>query len=166
MSGQEIIPPVIGDYLFTVNFNVDPVLHGIAGGPFGNRRIGYVTGGTFEGPRMKGEVLPGGGNWSMGGRLDDNTNSGTFDARVILKTDDGALIYMTYTGRTRVPDDVASKLADKANVDSLDSTLYSLRIAPLFETGDPRYYWLNGVLAVGRGQATGRGARHHVFAIG
>ena len=166
MSASDIIPPVIGDYLFTVNFDVDPVLHGIAGGPFGDRRIGYVTGGRFEGPRMQGVVLPGGGNWSMGGRLDETTLTGTFDARVILKTDDDALIYMTYSGRTRVPDAVRPQLADKANVDQLDSTLYSLRIAPLFETGDPRYYWLNGIVAVGRGQATGTGARHHVFAIG
>ena len=42
---------------------------------------------------------------------------------------------------------------------------YYIRIAPVFETADPRYAWLNGVLAVGCGHRTATGIRHSVFAI-
>jgi hypothetical protein len=33
--------------------------------PQGNRQIFYVRSGTFEGPRLKGELLPGGGDWFL-----------------------------------------------------------------------------------------------------
>ena len=165
MSDTAIIAPTIGDYLFTINFAVEPVIHAVSGSPFGERKIGYIHGGDFEGPRLRGSVLSGGGNWSTGGRLREDASTGSFDARAILKTDDGALIYMTYTGRTDIPDDVRPEMA-RDRVDALDSSRYYLRIAPVFETGDPKYFWLNGVLAIGRGQATSIGARHHIFAIG
>src|SRR3990172_12725545 len=33
--------------------------------PQGNRQIFYVQSGTFTGPRLKGDVLPGGGDWFL-----------------------------------------------------------------------------------------------------
>lgn len=67
--------------------------------PNGNRRIGLVTGGTFEGARMKGTVLPGGSDWIMV-RGDGST---TLDVRLVLQTDDGAAIGMTYRGMRHGP---------------------------------------------------------------
>ena len=53
--------------------------------PRGTRRIIYVKGGTFQGPRLKGEVLPGGGDWLL--VRPDGTSE--LDVRSTLRTDDG-----------------------------------------------------------------------------
>jgi hypothetical protein len=133
--------------------------------PFRSRRVGYVTGGRFEGPRLKGEILPGGGNWPEGGTAADGAALGTFDARSVWKTDDGALIYVTYTGRSRIPADVAAAFRDPAQP-HVEHDRYSIRIALVFETADPRYDWLNGLLAVGCGERQTGGIRHYIYAIG
>ncbi len=101
---------LIGDYLCTIDFHVGGIT-GLGASPWGERRVGYITGGGFAGPRLTGEVLPGGGNWSTAGRIEAG-NVGTFDARAILKTHDGALVYMTYTGRTLISDAVRAAFAD------------------------------------------------------
>src|ERR1700744_6098998 len=62
--------------------------------PSGNRRIGLVAGGTFEGPKLKGTVLPGGADWIIV-RPDGVT---TLDVRIVLQTDDGAAIGLQYRG--------------------------------------------------------------------
>jgi hypothetical protein len=55
---------------------------------YGNRRVIPITGGSFEGPKIKGVVLPGGEDWQLG-RPDGDTE---FHARYLLKTDDGVVI--------------------------------------------------------------------------
>jgi hypothetical protein len=132
--------------------------------PWRNRRVGYITGGRFEGPRLKGEILPGGGNWPEASVGPDGAAVGTFDARSVWKTDDGALIYVTYTGRSLVPADVGEAFRDPAQP-HVDPSRYKLHIAPLFETADPRYAWLNAVLAVGCGERVQGGVRHYIYAI-
>jgi hypothetical protein len=162
-------PPIdparlVGDYLCTVDFHVGGIC-ALGASPWGERRVGYITGGSFAGPRLNGTVLPGGGNWSGAGRIDAG-NVGTFDARAILRTEDGALIYMTYSGRTLISDAVRSAFTDPdPAVRDVDPDDYYLRIAPVFETAAPQYDWLNATLAVGRGQRTETGARHHLFAV-
>jgi len=156
---------LIGEFLCVADFFVEGGLIGLGASPWGERRVGYITGGLFEGPRLNGVVLPGGGNWSRTGRLGETQAVGTFDARAIWKTQDGALIYLSYTGRTLIPDDVRAEFADPQKAGLVDPSRYYLRIAPVFETADVRYAWLNGILAVGRGRRTDQGARHHIFAI-
>ncbi|MCR5881130.1 DUF3237 domain-containing protein [Phenylobacterium sp. J367] len=133
--------------------------------PFRNRRVGYVTGGRFEGPRLTGDILPGGGNWPESGTAVDGAALGTFDARSVWRTDDGAVIYVTYTGRSVVPADVGAAFRDPAKPE-VDPSRYSIRVAFVFETGDPRYDWLNGLLAVGCGERVEGGVRHYIHAIG
>ena len=97
--------------------------------PHGKLSIFPVTGGSFEGERLRGRVLAGGGDW-VAAKAD-----GTFDLdlRVTLETDDGALIHMTFTG-----------VRDDAN--------HYLRTLPRFETAAPKYAFLNCLLAVGIGE--------------
>ena len=67
--------------------------------PHGTRAIAPITGGTFEGPRLRGKVLPGGGDWTLlrsDGVLE-------LDLRITLETEDGALIYMTSFGLRHGP---------------------------------------------------------------
>ena len=54
----------------------------------GVRRVIPITGGTFEGPNIKGEVLPGGEDWQLV-RPDGDTE---LYARYLLKTHDGFVI--------------------------------------------------------------------------
>ena len=132
--------------------------------PWRNRRVGYITGGRFEGPRLSGDILPGGGNWPESGAGPDGAAVGTFDARCAWKTDDGAIIYVTYTGRSLIPADVGEAFRDPAQP-PVDPSRYKLHIAPVFETADPRYAWLNSTLAVGCGERETGGVRHWMYAI-
>ena len=166
MAGQDRAPAPTGlesKHLCTVEFDVGGGIIAIGASPFGEQRVGYVTGGRISGPRITGEVLPGGGNWPRSGRIGD-ASVGTFDARAVWKTDEGDLIYLTYTGRSLIPDDVRAAFADPAAPD-VDPALYYLRIAPVFETASPRYDWLNGLLAVGVGERTDFGVRHVIHEI-
>lgn len=156
---------VLGDYLCTVDFHVEGGIIALGDSPFGTRRVGYISGGRFAGPRLAGVVLPGGGNWSNVGRLASGEGVGTFDARAVWRTDDDALIYVSYAGRSVIPDDVRAEFADPARADAVDPARYYLRIAPVFETASPAYGWLNGILAVGVGERTALGARHRLYAI-
>lgn len=150
--------------LCVIDFEVDSVF-GIGASPFGDTRIGYITGGAFTGERLQGRVLPGGGNWSRGGRLAPDTSIGTFDARAVLQTHDGAMIYLTYTGRTRITDGVRTRFAAPDGGESVDPADYYLRIAAVFETAAPAYAWLNGVLVVSMGAKTKAGVRHRMFEV-
>ncbi len=113
--------------------------------PHGNRRIYYVTGGEFEGPKLKGEVLPGGGDWLLL-RPD---GAGELDVRATLRTDDGELIYTTYRGILR---------------GSPDSPGY-FRTAPMYETASEKYGWLNQIVAVGVGKLTATGVSYSVYEV-
>jgi len=73
----------------------------------GTRRVIPITGGTFSGPKIKGEVLPGGEDWQLV-REDGDTE---LNARYLMKTSDGfviqvinqVLIHMPTTGENRTP---------------------------------------------------------------
>jgi hypothetical protein len=110
--------------------------------PHGQLSIFPVTGGSFEGERLSGRVLAGGGDW-VAVRAD-----GTFelDLRVTLETDDGALIHMTFTG-----------VRDDAN--------HYFRTLPRFETAAPKYAFLNRLLAVGIGEIGPEGPLHVIEEI-
>jgi hypothetical protein len=112
--------------------------------PLGHRRIIGIAGGTFSGPRLSGEVLPGGADWQVirGDGVAD------LDARYTLRTDDGALVYVRNRGYRHGPEEVMRKLAAG---EAVDPALYYMRTTPWFETGDARYAWLNRIVCVGTG---------------
>ncbi len=126
--------------------------------PQGSRQIFYVRSGTFEGPRLKGEVLPGGGDWFL--LRPDNV--GELDVRATLKTHDGALIYATYRGIFSASQEAWAKLYQG---ESLDRDQYYFYIAPIFQTSAADYLWLNRILAVGICTAVPGGVSERVFAL-
>lgn len=152
------------EYLCTAEFEVGGGLFTVGASPFGEQRVGYISGGRFFGPRLNGKILAGGGNWSRAGKLRDGRHVGTFDARTMWQTDDGAMISIIYHGRSALGDDVRAEFADPASP-SVDPARYYLRIAPVFETSDPAYDWLNGVLAIGVGERTAFGVRHQIYEV-
>ncbi len=113
--------------------------------PRGIRRYYPAIGGSFEGPRLRGEVLPDGGDWLLT-RPDGVLEQ---DVRITLKTDDNAFIYVRYSGMRHGKPEVMAKLARGETVDPSE---YYFRISPLFETGAQRYAWLNTILAIGVGE--------------
>jgi Protein of unknown function (DUF3237) len=112
--------------------------------PQGRRRIIGITGGRFSGERLSGRVLPGGADWQVI-RADGVAD---LDARYTLETGDGALIYVRNRGYRHGPAEVLKKLSLG---EAVDPSLYYMRTTPSFETGDPRYSWLNRMVCVASG---------------
>ena len=112
--------------------------------PHGTRVTALIGSGHFEGPRLRGKVLPGGGDWTLL-RADGVLE---LDLRITLETDDGALIPFASFGLRHVPPDV---LAALARGERADPSTYYFRTTPRFETGHPKYAFLNRVLAVSSG---------------
>ncbi len=90
--------------------------------PYGARNRIPITGGTFEGSRIKGVVLPGGMDWQLS-RPDGFTS---VEADYMLQTDDGVLIH----------------IVNKGLIGQKDGRFWA-RTTPWFEAPDGRYAWLN-----------------------
>jgi len=109
--------------------------------PHGTRVTVPIASGVFEGERLRGKVLPGGGDWTLlrgDGVLE-------LDLRLTLETDDGALVQMTSFGLRHGPPEVIAALARGEYVESAS---YYFRTLPRFETGHSQYAFLNRLLAV------------------
>lgn len=133
--------------------------------PWRNRRVSYIAGGDFEGERMRGAVLPGGGDWSELGQGTDGAAVTLIDVRSVWRTHDGALVYVTYAGRLVIPQAALADFRDSAKVEGLAEDRYYFRIQPTFETADERYGWLNALVAVGLGRRTADGVRYRIFGL-
>jgi Protein of unknown function (DUF3237) len=107
--------------LFVMRLVVPKVIS-VGATPGAFRRLGVVSGGTFEGERLSGEVLNGGNDW-QDVRADGAT---TLDVRLVLKTNDGALIAMSYRGVRHGPADVLARI-DRG--EAADPQSYYFRIA-------------------------------------
>ena len=144
-------------HLFTLTLQVAG-MQVIGPGPAGNRRIGLVAGGTFEGARLRGTVLPSGTDW-IAVRPDGVT---TLDVRLVLQTDDGATIGMTYRGLRHGPAEVMEKVN---RGEPVDPSTYYFRTAVAFETAAPRHGWLNSAVFVGTGDRKPTGPVYDVFEV-
>jgi len=145
------------EFLFTATFRVAK-MHAVGQTPFGLRNIDMRGGGEFEGPRLKGEVLAGGMDQKIF-RADGAMNP---NVRLVLRTDDGALIYMHYTGIRYGTPEVMRRIADG---EAVDPSEYYLRNTPYFETASETYDWLNRIVAVGVGRRLPDHAAYNVFEI-
>ncbi len=98
----------------------------------GRRTVIPITGGTFEGPLLKGTILNGGADYQL------NTENRTeLEAIYCIKTDDNVYIHVRNRG-----------IIANGKDDSGNPTFY-FKAAPQFEApADSRYGWLNDALFV------------------
>jgi Protein of unknown function (DUF3237) len=145
------------EFLFEMRMTLEPPQQ-VGVTPYGDRRIRYLEGGTFSGPRVRGEVLPWGADWVLlradGARY--------LDVRLTLRADDGHLIYVTARGILDVSPETFQRMVAGEDVSPED---YYFRTTPLFETASEKYGWLNRVVAVTVGTIRGTAVSHMVYAV-
>lgn len=155
------LPPTLQEIrtrpLFVMRLDVKPLVV-VGATPGANRRVGIVTGGEFEGERLSGVVLDGGADWQTV-HPDGCT---TLDVRLVLKTNDDALLTMRYQGLRHGPADVMQRLQSGEPV---DPAAYYFRMTPVFETAATRYDFLNRIVAVGTGHRLPGGPVYSVFEV-
>ena len=139
------------DLTATLRENREPV----GRGPFGTRTIVSVTGGSFEGPRLKGRILSTGGDWILG----DVAGVRRLDVRATLETDDGAFIYAQYYGVSKEDPN-----RTRTTWETEYGEIYFMS-APRFETGDERYAWLNDLVCVGEGKRVTECVAYRIYSV-
>jgi hypothetical protein len=160
-SLKTLLPPVMTELrlqpLFIFQIEVKPP-NVIGATPGYDRRIGEISGGRFEGEKLRGKILSGGSDWQSL-RADGTT---TLNVRLVMETDDGALIGMTYLGMRYGPKEVLDRIARGEKV---SPTEYYMRATPYYETASPKYDWLNRIVTVAYGHRMAGGAIYQVFEV-
>lgn len=106
----------------------EPVI--VGDGPKGSRMVVDVLSVKLRGQRVRAELATNdAADWLT---ISDNGKLGALDVRLTLKTEDGAFIYVEYSGR-------------------MDMEAGLIAVAPTFQTGSPDYSWLNRIQAVAAG---------------
>jgi len=144
-------------HLFDMTVVVDPI-YDYGATPVAERDVAIVQGGRFQGPRMRGVIMPGGSDWRMT-RADGVIR---LDVRLVLQTDDQALIGVSYIGLRHGPPEVMARLG---RGEAVDPSLYYFRVAPFFETAAPKYAWLNTVIAIGIGDRQPSGPVYRFYLV-
>jgi len=122
---------------------------------------GYVpvSGGQVTGPLLGGEVIAGsGGDWPVF-RSDGVI---AFDARYLIRADDGALIQVFNRGFAHAPPDVQAKINRGEAVDPAENYF---RLAPSFETAPGQHDWLTRTIFVGYGDKHANHSTFDFFAV-
>jgi hypothetical protein len=126
--------------------------------PEGIRVNFYTTGGEISGPKLRGKLLPVGGDW-FSVRKD---GIGLVDVRSTIESDDGALILFSYQGIIDFGNDgyeifLSGDLPASAQI----------RTSPRFSTSHPAYVWLNRLQCIGIGEfrKTSSDAMYDVYAV-
>lgn len=136
----ELKTEILFDIRFSVTHPSEFIYVGNGGSGF--RGIAPITGGNFQGPKLRGIVKSFGADWFL--VRQDNTF--TIDVRILLVTDDDAAIHMSYNGLM---------VADPSTVKNILQGEYppaaQCLCTPNFETGHEKYKWLNKEIAVGTG---------------
>jgi hypothetical protein len=146
------------EYLLTVRAELRESVADIGSVPGGTRRIFDVSGGEFEGPRLKGRVLASGGDWLLVG----HDGVGRLDVRATFATHDGALVYVQYPGILTFSPEVVAAIGAGGETDFGASYFMT---TPRFETGDERYAWLNRIVAVGQGRMLPNAVEYRIFEV-
>ena len=130
MTQPEVPEQLHAEFAFKLKVELEAPMT-IGPSKYGERRLIPITGGTIEGPKLSGEVMPGGADWQLtrpDGVLD-------VDARYTIRASDGALIHVRNRGIVAFPPH--------------NETLY-VRTSPQFEAPrESAHAWLNRSVFLG-----------------
>lgn len=157
MSASTETPQLDAELLFTLR--LEEVEDRVAGTtPRGERHIVTIDGGSFEGPDLRGQVMPGGSDWQSW-RVD---GSATMNCRLTLRTDDGHTFGFRIRGALDGPSDVLERYARGETVEGAE---FYLRFVGFFEAAWNKYSWLNHLVAVGVGHREAAGLVYDVYRV-
>lgn len=134
------------EFLFNANYIVAPVSETIfiGDGGWGERVIGQVAGGSVEGPKIKGIAKPFGADWL----LIRHDGVWVVDVRLVIETDDGALIHVTYPGIVDISVEEGNQMLSGVPLEKK----FGIHTTPRFETGHENYLWMNKIMSVATGE--------------
>lgn len=144
------------EFLFTIALEIQ--VSSLGDTPYGGRRIFHFNGGSFEGPKLKGRVLPGGGGWSLI-RRDEVLE---VDVRLILETDDQHQISTAWKGLRHGPKEVMERLY---RGEIVEPGAYYFRATPYFETSSEKYGWMNRICSIASGSLGANARTLEVFQV-
>lgn len=143
LGGGFLPPPPRFEFLYRIVVDCESPME-VGKTETGFKRIIPIVGGRFEGPELKGTVLPIGADWNTA-RIDDPGRR-MVDTRYVLKTDDGELISLSTLGFSRRSKEAMSRREAGLPV---DPSTYYFRQHLYFQTSSERYEWLNDIVAFG-----------------
>jgi len=135
-------------YEMTYRFRIRGPLRSTDGSPLGARQYWEMTEGTLRGDRIDATIAMPGGDWN---RVSSD-RFGRPDVRVQFVTHDGAVILLHYTGLVERTD--AFNSAAESGGETAWEDQY-MRMFMTFDTGAPRYLWLNQSLFIAEGRLAG-----------
>lgn len=116
------------EYVLTLHVSLDAA-YSVGQTPHGQRQVIPITGGTFEGPNIKGTIIPGGADYQLADKASGRTD---VEAIYSIKTDDGVNIHVRNTG-----------------IISMSQSGFYFFTTPKFEApSDSKYAWLNNAIYV------------------
>lgn len=132
-------------------------------GPFGMRQYYAMRDGVVSGARISGTTAGDGSDWMLVG----TDGYVRMDARIQIKTTDGALICVHYFGPAEFNERLRNAMA------AGEATRFEeqrIRTHWLLESGDERYAWVNQCVMVGEGRFTPdaegvAGFEHRVYRV-
>ena len=158
MPDPLLVTELAVEYLFEFQVDFEPAML-IYPTPFGTRIDAIAAGGKAEGPRFKGEVLAGGGDWLTM----PADGIARMDVRATVRADTGDFVHYTSSGRMVL--DAATRDRFLGGETITGDEMYG-RAAPLFETSSDQYDWLNETVSAGvTVELSLNHIRYQIFAI-
>ncbi|MFJ6793819.1 DUF3237 domain-containing protein [Streptomyces sp. NPDC091268] len=134
------------DFAFEIRAEVADTLH-IGNGDGEVTEFTPITGGSVDGPRLRGVVLPGGGDWSS-----TRGEVCELEARYLLRAEDGAVIDIVNRGYYRPKADTPDQFDGEVQVSEAG---HYYRTSPVFRTDAPAHRWLTETVFVGLARPDG-----------
>ena len=140
-AADSVPNPVLTDLAVELHVKLGPTEE-MGQAPDGKRSIYPIVGGTVAGPAIKGQVVPGGGDFFV----DRPDGAGVVDALYRIKTDDGTVIILHNKGLFYFTESGKQKLAAGQKTGPADEYC---RTVPEFIAPAGKYDWLNKSIFVG-----------------
>ena len=118
--------------------------------------------GDLKVQKLRGAILPGGGDWETIQDHDGDLQAAHLDTRYNPETHDGVCIFLKTTGTRTGKKAVLEGLGEEGK-HAPDK--YRMRLHMTFESGDERYRWLNSIIAIASSARDGRRVIYDAYQV-